>query len=76
MDEGLQYLFNLLPASWQPYVVLLLIVAYVVTKYRSEMKTKLLNVHHYNPGTEGFERKDLGMIQPQGIFKKVVNFLF
>lgn len=43
MDDFLTKMFNTLPVSWQPYVVLFLIVAYVVTKWRSNLKSDELN---------------------------------
>ena len=39
MDSTVHYLFNLLPAAWQPYVVLVLLAAYLITKWRSASKS-------------------------------------
>ena len=43
MDAALTQLFNLLPVAWQPYVVLFLIAAYVITKWRSAQKSAKIN---------------------------------
>lgn len=43
MDSTVHYLFDLLPAAWQPYVVLALIAAYVITKWRSAGKSAKIN---------------------------------
>ena len=43
MDTTVHYLFNLLPATWQPYVVLVLLAAYLITKWRSAQKSAIMN---------------------------------
>lgn len=58
MDEAMKYLFGLLPVAWQPYIVLLLIVLYLVTKYRKSLLTKNAP-------------KDAAQV---GFFGKVLNF--
>lgn len=63
MGDYLTQLFSLLPAAWQPYVVLFLIVAYVVTKWRSNNKTNLLSAAKA-------PKAEIGM------FGKIVDFLF
>lgn len=65
MDAYIQSLFAMLPLAWQPYVVLFLIVAYVVTKWRSNKKS---NVIAAQP-----QAKDLHTV---GYFGKIVNFMF
>ena len=64
MDAALTQLFNLLPAAWQPYVVLVLIAAYLITKWRSAQKSAKLN-----------ETKGILAMKPNK-FAMVVEFLF
>lgn len=66
MDEFLTKMFNLLPESWRPYVVLFLIVAYVATKWRSNRKSALMAVHAPKAIMEG---------RP-GMLTRIVDFLF
>lgn len=66
MDATLTQLFNLLPVAWRPYVVLFLIVAYVVTKWRSVQKSAQLKQQPKG----GFTPKRLGAVAI------VVDFLF
>lgn len=67
MDDFLTKMFNLLPESWRPYVVLFLIVAYVATKWRSNRKSAIMRVH----APKGF------VLEPKtGAFSKIVDFLF
>lgn len=63
MDSVLSGLLAMLPVTWQPYVIVFLIVAYVVTKWRSNKKSAQLKA-----------QKSVG--RPVGMFESVVEFLF
>lgn len=65
MDAFLSGLIAMLPVGWQPYVIVLLIIAYVVTKWRSNKKTAFINAQKTNK-----EIKKVGMVE------LAVNFLF
>jgi len=39
MDEIVSSLFNFIPETWRPYVAILLLVLYVITKARSVAKS-------------------------------------
>lgn len=76
VDSTLQYLFDLLPASWRPYVVLLLLVLYVITKWRSNQKTNfILSNPPLNPEFPGCTWLSKSIAKPIGIFNKILNFV-
>lgn len=43
MDTALTSLVGMLPTTWQPYAIAFLIVAYVITKLRSNQKSTVIN---------------------------------
>jgi hypothetical protein len=43
----IQELFNYIPAPWRPHIAILLLILYVITKARSEVKNKQIKTLQY-----------------------------
>lgn len=63
MDATIQAMYALLPAAYQPYVLLVLIAMYIVTKWRSNQKS-------------ADSAKAISLdAKPAGFFSRIVDFI-
>lgn len=67
MDATLQGLYALLPAQYQPYVLVGLIFLYAITKWRSHKKSAEIALH---------KKEFLSAIPEQGFFSKIIDLVF
>lgn len=84
MDSLITQLFNYIPESWRPYVAIVLLLAYFLTKWGSMKKTQELNVLKASKSlSEGRAlsaslpvRSDLKSSRPMKVAKSVWGFFF
>lgn len=76
MDSTIQYLYSLLPDQWKPYVVLVLLVLYVVTKLRSHQKSAELMKKNAFLSATATQKEFLPEIADQGFFSKIIDVIF